>query len=506
MKYVFNKKNSSNIQYLDKFQSSTLNVLDKDKDKYSSNKVDMSFLSDYIKWEKEKENERLISEYFRLIKVDEMVSGMIILMTLASCLTYHEAKICTNKCIFNEGNKSDIISLSLIFVSLSTTTFLIVLIIKYYHYFLLYRNAKYIQPYKNFFQTSLLKYFIIEFIFAILHPNVYFNNKNFITSVKFNLQKVIYDLNDIFTMTQFMRLIYIIANSSIYTDFYGAKTDRICKMMSKQLDLFFGFRALFIRHTAPVLIFSFCVICLMLGYMLKILSEPMQYPFGKTSFEKLGNCIWYVFVTMTTVGYGDMYPNTTAQRIIGCIIATAGTVLIALLVTFLQDLTTLTSQEKDTLNFLTQVELRKRIMADSAQYFKDNMLYVINKKKMENGTLKYNEINKDKIIRLFKNKIESRDKFKNRYHQFHIKFNIGQDIDRIKEKIARLDYVSSDLAKNIDLIYKEIIELINLLSDDATMIIDKDKKIKSEGNINFTFNNRIESGIESIKEIDESET
>jgi hypothetical protein len=209
---------------------------------------------------------------------------------------------------------------------------------------------------------------------------------------------------------------------------------------------------------------------------------------------------------MTTVGYGDMYPNTTAQRIIGCIIATAGTVLIALLVTFLQDLTTLTSQEKDTLNFLTQVELRQSIMADSAQYFKDNMLYVINKKKMENGTLNYNEINKDKIIRLFKNKIESRDKFKNRYHQFHIKFNIGQDIDRIKEKIARLDYVSSDLAKNIDLIYKEIIELINLLSDDATMIIDKDKKIKSEGNINFTFNNRIESGIESIKEIDESET
>jgi hypothetical protein len=504
MKYVFNNnKNPSNIQYIGKYHSSTDNVLNKSKDIYSTNQVDMSFLSDYIKWDKEKENERLIGEYFRLIKIDEMVSGMIIIMTLASCFIYHETKICINKCVFSI--KEDNIRLSLIFISLSTTTFLIVLILKYYHYFLLYRSAKYIQPYKNFFQTSLLKYFIIEFIFAILHPNVLLNNRNFFTSAKFNLQKVIYDANDIFTMTQFMRLIYIIASSSIYTEFYGARTDRVCKMMSRQLDLFFGFRALFIRHTAPVLIFSFCIICLMLGYMLKILSEPMQYPFEKTSFDNYGNCIWYVFVTMTTVGYGDMFPKTTSQRIIGCLIALAGTVLIALLVSFFQDLFTLTSLEKETLNFEKRVELRQEIMADSAEYFKDNMLYVINKKKMENGILNYNEINKNKIIKLLKNKIESRDKFKNSYHQFHILFNLENDADIIKNKIYQLDYVSDDFNKNIDLIYKQMIELINLLSDDANMLIDKDKRTKSEGNINYTLNNRMISEIESIKEIDESE-
>ena len=224
---TFNDNNSSNIKYIGHFKSSCLNVLDKDKDNTSSNKVDMSFLSDYIKWENEKINERLVSEYFRLIRIDEMVSDLIILMTLASCFTYHETKICVNKCAFNVAVQEEIITLSLIFVSLSITAFLVVLILKYYHYFLLYRNARYIQPYKNFFQTSLLKYFIIEFIFAIFHPNVIFNNKNFVTSKKFNLQKVIYDANDIFTMTQFLRLTYLIVNSSIYTNFYGARTDRI---------------------------------------------------------------------------------------------------------------------------------------------------------------------------------------------------------------------------------------------------------------------------------------
>jgi len=503
---TFNDNNSSNIKYIGHFKSSCLNVLDKDKDNTSSNKVDMSFLSNYIKWENEKINERLVSEYFRLIRIDEMVSGLIMLMTLASCFTYHETKICVNKCAFNEAFQDEIITLSLIFVSLSTTAFLIVLVLKYYHYFLLYRNARYIQPYKNFFQTSLLKYFIIEFIFAIFHPNVIFNNKNFVTSKKFNLQKVIYDANDIFTMTQFLRLTYLIVNSSIYTNFYGARTDRICKMMSKKLDLFFGFRALFIRYTGPVLIFGFCVICLMLGYMLKILSEPMQYPFEKTSFDKYGNCIWYVFVTMTTVGYGDMYPKTTSQRIIGCTIALAGTVLIALLVTFFQDRIQLSSKEKDSLEFQTRVELRQKMMADSAEYFKDNMLYLIYKKKMENGILNYNEQNKNKIIRLLKNKIESRKKFKDHYHQFHFLFNMNQDIDIIKDKVNRLDYVNSDFTKRIDLLLKQIKELINLLSDDSNMIIDDNRRIKSEGHINFNHNIMMNDEIESIEEIVESDS
>jgi voltage-gated potassium channel len=37
-----------------------------------------------------------------------------------------------------------------------------------------------------------------------------------------------------------------------------------------------------------------------------------------------GDCLWYSYVTITTVGYGDRYPVTAAGRIIGVIIMTAG--------------------------------------------------------------------------------------------------------------------------------------------------------------------------------------
>jgi voltage-gated potassium channel len=37
-----------------------------------------------------------------------------------------------------------------------------------------------------------------------------------------------------------------------------------------------------------------------------------------------GDALWYTYVTITTVGYGDQYPVTAAGRIIGVIIMTAG--------------------------------------------------------------------------------------------------------------------------------------------------------------------------------------
>ncbi len=44
------------------------------------------------------------------------------------------------------------------------------------------------------------------------------------------------------------------------------------------------------------------------------------------------NTIWNVFVTMTTVGYGDFYPKTNIGRIVGIIIAFWGVFIVSLFV------------------------------------------------------------------------------------------------------------------------------------------------------------------------------
>ena len=47
-------------------------------------------------------------------------------------------------------------------------------------------------------------------------------------------------------------------------------------------------------------------------------------------FSTLGDAFWWVLVTMTTVGYGDMVPTTSGGRIIGIVIMFFGFALLSL--------------------------------------------------------------------------------------------------------------------------------------------------------------------------------
>jgi len=49
------------------------------------------------------------------------------------------------------------------------------------------------------------------------------------------------------------------------------------------------------------------------------------------SFKDLKNSLWWAIVTMTTVGYGDMYPSTGLGRFLAIIIMLSGIILIAII-------------------------------------------------------------------------------------------------------------------------------------------------------------------------------
>lgn len=49
------------------------------------------------------------------------------------------------------------------------------------------------------------------------------------------------------------------------------------------------------------------------------------------SFDSYGDALWWAIVTMTTVGYGDLYPETTIGRIIASVLMLTGIGLIGLI-------------------------------------------------------------------------------------------------------------------------------------------------------------------------------
>ena len=79
---------------------------------------------------------------------------------------------------------------------------------------------------------------------------------------------------------------------------------------------------------------------------------------------------------------------------------------------------------------------------------------------MENGACPQNTKNKNELIRLVKDKIAARKRFKFLFHKFHLHFKMEADVDKIKKKIDNLDYAEGDLSNYINLINIKIKELI----------------------------------------------
>jgi hypothetical protein len=228
-------------------------------------------------------------------------------------------------------------------------------------------------------------------------------------------------------------------------------------MMGKKLDLFFSFKCLFIRYKPIMLVYCFLVISTILSYLIKIVSLPLP---KKLNFKNLGDYYWYVVITMTTVGYGDIYPNTTLSRFIGCACAIAGSVVVALIINFFNELISLNPDEKKTLQFLKKFKDKEELIKAFAMYYKAHMLFFINRKKMENGSLEKNKENEKKLIKLIKEKMETKIRFKRLIHTFHLNYSREEDIDIIKKKISELDCNQTDTFSRINILNDKIKELI----------------------------------------------
>jgi len=74
----------------------------------------------------------------------------------------------------------------------------------------------------------------------------------------------------------------------------------------------------------------FSVLCATIAYYVENEVE-------KTGFTSIPSSLWWAIVTMTTVGYGDMYPQTTVGRFIGCIAVFCGILCVALPIPFISN-------------------------------------------------------------------------------------------------------------------------------------------------------------------------
>lgn len=170
-----------------------------------------------------------------------------------------------------------------------------------------------------------------------------------------SLQYVVYVMNTIMTpifLGDFFYRIFTAESKSRYffrnfgwadllssLPFPNAKILRLFRLW-RVVRLFrkFGARNLlneFITHRAEnaLLTVVFLVLCVLQFGALAVLRAELKSP--DANITSAADAVWWTFVTITTVGYGDRFPVTNAGRIVGVLVMIAGVGLFGTLSGFL---------------------------------------------------------------------------------------------------------------------------------------------------------------------------
>ncbi|XP_040207459.1 potassium voltage-gated channel subfamily G member 3 isoform X2 [Rana temporaria] len=88
------------------------------------------------------------------------------------------------------------------------------------------------------------------------------------------------------------------------------------------------------REMVMLLVFI-CVAMSIFGALAQLLEHGLDLETKNEDYASIPAACWWVIISMTTVGYGDMYPISVPGRILGGICVVSGIVLLALPITFI---------------------------------------------------------------------------------------------------------------------------------------------------------------------------
>lgn len=122
----------------------------------------------------------------------------------------------------------------------------------------------------------------------------------------------------------------IFINFMFSLKYRNPRSSRICNIYGSRNSHLFSLKSLFKHHPIILMKVFFTISLLIFSFMYRV-NERNRIP-NPNLFEYFGNCIWVAFISMTTVGYGDITPITYIGRIFGYFCAFCGAIIISILV------------------------------------------------------------------------------------------------------------------------------------------------------------------------------
>jgi hypothetical protein len=372
----------------------------------------------------------------------------------------------------------------------------------------------------------------LELLLILPHTNLYTRGLTFTFKYKFTTETAIYsmkyELND-FLLTFLTLRVFFIARYFLTLSYYKTtRANRICRMYEEYNSYWFSIRSIFNRDP-----FSFVFTVAISGVIFfsinmrvfeRVFDNHNRSSFVPTTpdseaiysgLSPITNSLWFTFITMVTVGYGDFYPRTNFARALAVLAVITGLLVVSLTTVAFFKRLDLSSAENKIYILLERMRIReaRQEICDGIVNNIFTQLAINHKLKICNKTVKVIVSNRPTCIRErieLESKIKKLERRRANFelelkHLINNKNKSAKKIDGINTTGYIMETIIDDIChaiQNIDETGQNIVDIINELNfaikKDELLINSLKRKIKSDISVankkkRQEFNNKLEN-------------
>ena len=259
------------------------------------------------------------------------------------------------------------------------------------------------------------------------------------------------------------RLVYLFKVIKNMTKWSSLTAENVCEKYVCQANSSFAFKALQKEYPFITLTIIFVLTCICFGFSLRVFElhywETKQEILQDWTYE--WNAVWCIFVSMTTVGYGDFFPKTHLGRIIVIIACIVGTYFVSMMMVFMTQKSILNDTEFKSYKLVARLKLRKEIKSIQANLVYESLLISKIKKnisKYPNESkykylYEYKTMNINKLVNQLKEKdkkIKTFEFLPTKEQLYDLSEKIDTDLKEINNEIENLCLISEEMEKYTD--------------------------------------------------------
>ena len=196
---------------------------------------------------------------------------------------------------------------------------------------------------------------------------------------------VAYYLSDLIMIFMFLRIYGLIRHWERYHEFTDLYSKEVCRshgftsgrMFTMKCELFYN-SVIYIN-----VLFLFSVI--ILSFILRVFELPYEQNKAKanTDLTDFPSAIWLTVITLTTVGYGDICPQTIGGQITCCVIALWGSFVVSLLVMVTCEIFEFDEQERQAVFHIKLRTAAGKTIMHALKFFLRKRQYYLQRLKMD---------------------------------------------------------------------------------------------------------------------------